>query len=984
MPILVLSWMFGAIPSCFAQMPDPSKAPTPEAVVAAIQMEPGLGISLVASAPLIQSPVAGAFDHRGRLWVVEMPDYPNGPPQGGKPAGTIKILEDQNGDGVFDRSTVFASGLLFANGILPWKNGAIVTCAPHILFLADTDGDGQSERSEIWFEGFEQGNPQLRVSFPILGPDGWVYVANGLRGGSIRRHGASKSQAISIQGQDFRFHPETLAGEAIAGPGQFGNTFDSWGHRFVCDNRHHLRQVVLENRFVKRNPVMNAGDLLADIAGEEAGPLSSGGKVYPISRNWTTSNLHAGRFTAACGVMVFEGTGLGAEHQGSVFTCDPTGNLIHEERLFSQGGAYRAESPQKGREFLACSHEWFRPVSLITGPDGCLYVIDMCRAVIEHPEFMPPELRNRPDLTLGREKGRIWKIHRKGNGQRELTRFPENPDPAELTRLLDHQEGWVRQTAHRLLAQKSREKGAEKDLRRLIQSGGLPQARYLAGWLLEGMGSLDEASISTLLGDRDFRVVRGVLSMIQERRETVGRFTQQLGELARSTHEEIRFQVALAAGDLNPEAAATLLAHLCVKAPLDPWTRKAILSSAGQCQIPLLVALTNRSRESPQGVDEALIRQLANQVGLTNRPGDWNRILDLAFSMGPTEVKDELKLALLGGWIQGARAKGMGWDDFVKRWVEQDPKGGERLKTWLARQQSELVQGQAPVGKTQGLMSLLPLSGDPGWDALIKIATTASDISSRLAAIRELGQAQKAELLALLLDSWKNQPPTARREILEAMGRDPRRIRMVLERIERETLSPRDIDPALARQWLAHKDPAIQGLAKKWLAGALPANREDVLKHYAAAASGKGDPVKGALIFAKQCATCHRVGNQGLDVGPDISDTRTKTEVMLLNDILNPNAAIDNNYLGVVVTLKSGRTVTGMVRATNAASLTLVRAENQVEAIPQNDIEEWTSTGQSYMPEGLEKNITVAEMADLLAYLKGWRYLDGKTPVGTK
>jgi hypothetical protein len=184
---MILShWIFLLFWADFAV---PPSAPSVEKIRNSIQLPKDLKIELVASDPLIQSPVAAVFDEKGRLWVVEMPDYPNGPKPGTGPQGAIKILEDTNKDGQFDKVTLFAQNLLFANGLLPWKNGVFVTCAPQILYLSDQDGDGVSDRKEILFEGFVDGNPQLRVSFPVLGQDGWVYVANGLRGGTIKRPG---------------------------------------------------------------------------------------------------------------------------------------------------------------------------------------------------------------------------------------------------------------------------------------------------------------------------------------------------------------------------------------------------------------------------------------------------------------------------------------------------------------------------------------------------------------------------------------------------------------------------------------------------------------------------------------------------------------------------------------------------------------------------------------------------------------------------
>src|SRR5262245_26769021 len=391
--------------------PDPPRSPlTPEQARAAFRIAPGLRVELVASEPQIESPVAMAFDEDGRLWVVEMRDYPNGPGRGKKPEGRIKILEDRDGDGFYETSTVFADGLLFANGLMPWRGGVVVTAAPHILYLKDTDGDGKADKREILYEGFATENPQLRVSHPVLGLDGWVYVANGLRGGQVRAHGKPDAKPISLAGMDFRFNLLDGRHEAISGMGQFGNCFDDWGRRFICDNRHHLRHVVLESRYIKRNPFLVVGEPVQDISVLEDGPLSSGGKIYPISRNWTTSNLHAGRFTAACGVHIYGGDLLPEKYRGSAFTCDPTGNLVHGEPMVQKGATFQSKPFEKGKEFLASPDDWFRPVFLTHGPDDAMYVVDMCRAVIEHPDFMPPELQKRPDLTLGKDKGRIWRI----------------------------------------------------------------------------------------------------------------------------------------------------------------------------------------------------------------------------------------------------------------------------------------------------------------------------------------------------------------------------------------------------------------------------------------------------------------------------------------------------------------------------------------------------------------------------------------------
>src|SRR5262249_15663614 len=161
--------------------------------------------------------------------------------------------------------------------------------------------------------------------------DNWVYVANGLRGGQVKRSGRSDVQPINLSGMDFHFDLVHDRAEASSGMRQYGNAFDDWGRRFVCDNRHDLRHIVLPSRYTKRNPYLAASDVLEDVSELELGVGRAGAKVYPLSKNWTTSSLHAGHFTAACGVYIYRGNLLPEAYRGAAFTCEPTGNLIHQE-----------------------------------------------------------------------------------------------------------------------------------------------------------------------------------------------------------------------------------------------------------------------------------------------------------------------------------------------------------------------------------------------------------------------------------------------------------------------------------------------------------------------------------------------------------------------------------------------------------------------------------------------------------------------------
>lgn len=266
--------------------------------------------------------------------------------------------------------------------------------------------------------------------------------------------------------------------------------------------------------------------------------------------------------------------------------------------------------------------------------------------------------------------------------------------------------------------------------------------------------------------------------------------------------------------------------------------------------------------------------------------------------------------------------------------------------------------------------------------ALLPLVEKEPSQELRIAALRALATQQDKEVPELLMKLWPSASPSVRREILEAMLRQPARVNVLLDEIESKRMKAGELDPLRTRQLANHKDEKIRERAKKLLADNVPADRQKVLKQYQQALLIKGNAKDGREVFKKNCATCHRVAGIGVDVGPDIADTRTKTESALLFDIIVPNAAIDANYVNYVVSTKDGRVLTGLLTAESASSLTLVRPEGQKDVVLRKDIDEIQSTGVSLMPDELEKNINVQQMADLLRFLKDWRYLDGTVPTG--
>ena len=365
----------------------------------------------MAAEPQVESPCAMAFDGQGRIFVAENRGYPHTtePPQ-----GRIVLLESTHHDGHYDKSTVWADGLVFPNGVLPWNGGLIVTDAPDVLFLQDTKGTGHADVRRVLLTGFDTSkSTQLRVNCPTLGPDGWIYFAAGLVGGTITAPDHPEKPAVKMIG-DLRWNPQTGDFETIDGRSQYAISFDASGRRFICMNRLPVQHVVIESRWLRRNPHLAFAETVQDCnertvqSGLRGG--GAGVRVYPTSHNITTADSHAGSFTSACGVMIWPGGALPAQYNGCAFSCEPAGNLIHVDRLVPRGATFAAEPLLEKREIFASSDDWCRPVFLTSGPDGALYFCDMYRKIIEHPDYLSEDIRKHSDFAAGQKMGRIWRI----------------------------------------------------------------------------------------------------------------------------------------------------------------------------------------------------------------------------------------------------------------------------------------------------------------------------------------------------------------------------------------------------------------------------------------------------------------------------------------------------------------------------------------------------------------------------------------------
>lgn len=614
---------------CFtAGAAEPTPARTPAEEHATFRFaDPTLSAELVAAEPLVSSPVALAWDETGHLFVAEMRDYPND-----RDGGSVRRLEDRDGDGHYENATVFADRLPFPNSVLPWNGGVLVTAAPDLWFLKDTDGDGIADQRRVLFTGFGTGNQQLRANGLYWGLDGWIYGANGRSDGEIRPGGDSNAPAVSLRGRDFRFRPDTGEFETLAGRSQFGHARDDWGNRFLSWNTIPLRHEVIPDNFLARNPATAAANPLQDGL-----PPRDRGDVFPLTPPPLVFNNESGNhFNALSGLHVFRGNALGPAYAGNAFVGESLRNLVHRRVLVPDGPTFRAERGEEGREFLASTDPWFHPVGFATGPDGALYIADFYRRFVEHPDWVAREMRERTPWSEGREYGRLWRIRRR-NAPRKHD-FPLGTNSPSLTKLiqgLDHTNGWHRDTAHRLLVGR-RDPATIPLLEHSILSGTsrTPEgtvASLHAWWILGGnslevlraVSRADQGSINAAAA----QLIGHALARINAvpggtESESAARLQQLALALARHPEPRVRLHALIALGSLKNDSVRESELASIAAGTTNHWLLLAIASSSRSPELAaraLPVPIPSRPAPAPSNPNPdrvAVIARFEPALGL--------------------------------------------------------------------------------------------------------------------------------------------------------------------------------------------------------------------------------------------------------------------------------------------------------------------------------------------------------------------------------
>ncbi|HUS08335.1 MAG TPA: PVC-type heme-binding CxxCH protein [Bryobacteraceae bacterium] len=969
------------------------RALTPGDSLKSMRLSEDFHVELFAAEPDVMSPVEMVWDENGKLYVAEMMDYPDDPLPGKPVRSRIRLLEDTDGDGKIDRTSIFADNVLAVSGIIPWKGGLIVTSAPDILFMKDETGDGKADIRKVLYTGFPKVNHESRITNPRLVIDNWIYCSNSGSNGRITSPDHPEVAPVLIRGTDFRFDPVSGKAEAASGPAQFGSTFDDFGNQYISQNTTHIRHVVVPMKYLARAPLLEVRAMAQDISdhGRPSSPM------YPLTgpqewrkqrtairqQRYNENQLQVtervgGWFTAASGGTVYTGDAFPKEYAGSVFTGDVSGNLIHRDTLRPDGATFLAHPAKDKVEFLASTDVWFRPCNFANAPDGNLYLTDIYRQVIETPESIPEEIRKHINFYNGDTMGRIYRIvpnHplRRGDLKPGLGALSS----AQLVKHLANPNGWHRTTAQRLLLERQ-DHSIIPDLKQMAANAPTAEARVHALWLLQAFSALDVAEVEKAMKDSDPRIRRQGLRLSESFLAQSKPLSAAVLQMTGDSDSQVQFQAALTAGELKDRRILPALAELAHQRSADPWFRVAILSSAADMASPFFHALLAKG---DGWTDPEILVDLSALIGARQNKGEISQW----FSALP-KLSDPAKF--LTGLTRGLKLANTrnlmvpGAEQALMRLLVSSSEPVEHA-AWEASRYFELAALVRQAGKDavaegapapKRIMAIRALRGgrfDAVAPVLEKIIQTHPQPEIESAAVDSLAAFDEPAAGKTILNNWRGYSPASRKHAIDAMLAQKNRVPMLLAAVEAGQVERSALDASARSHLYDNTDPAIVQKSRQLLEST-SSDRAKVVAGYHDVLTMQGDVGRGKKAFEDNCAKCHMPRRQGGRVGPDLSGINNKTKEELLTSILNPSYAIEPRFVNYILTTTDGRMFDGVIANETPGSITLRGgSEEGDQTILRKNIAAIRASSVSLMPEDLEKSVNKQGLADIIAYLRG-------------
>lgn len=987
--------------SCTPKKPDLSRgAVAAKDALATMQVAEGFTIEMIASEPLITSPVDMEIDEYGRMYVVEMHGYPLDK----SGSGNIVMLSDTNGDGIMDKRTLFKEGLILPTGILRWKKGFLVTDSPGIYYLEDSDGDGKADIMDTVLTGFALTNPQHNLNNPVYGLDNWIYAAHEgvVKSRDFVKEFGDEGTEIyypanpglvrlpqNASGKSVRFRPDQFQLEELASRCQFGHTFNQWGHWFGSNNSNQGYQEMIAQRYLVRNPQLPPMDPVQNMSDHLDAP-----EVFPTTTNPDRQIFtDVGTMTSGSGLTAYLADDFPEPYHNATFIAEPVSNLVHVDILTDSGVSYKASRLFPNKEFFSSTDAWSRPVNMYVGPDGSLYILDYYRRVIESPEWMSEEAINAGNLYDGIDKGRIFRITpvngKKADWMKGLNLGDAPGD--QLVKELANPNGWWRINAQRLLADRA-DKNNVPALEEMASGSSTAMGRLHALWTLQGMNALQPSLIKKALKDSVAGIRENAIKLAELHLNDDSSLGSALVALQQDKDIKVRFQLLLTLGSVHSAGASEVRNRLLFGDMENKWFQVAALSAYPLDANALLnLVLAKYKAEVP--AYGSMVERLAGMIAAaSDEPVVHRRIQNAIIPRSAGEGQSQT--AMLRGLAQGLRNRkdklsiSQADQQLLLKTFFDSPSEGLRksalqflraskitddaLRTSAVTRAVSIVQDStAPDMKRADAIDFLTFGNPPEYQSMLQgLLTPQEQPVVKLAALRVLNQVRSTAVSEYIVEQWPGFTKEIRDAAVRVFMSDTSRMRVLITAMEQNKIAANSVSFWTGIALMQVDDDKLRERARAVFSRTAQEAKR-IAKEYQAALDGKGDAEKGKAVYMQSCAVCHQLrGQYGVAYGPDLGTIHNWKKEDILANILDPNLSIMAGYDLWEVELNSGEMLQGIIMAETASAIMLKGMGNIEKVVNRQEIQSLRSLSISAMPTGLEKNISKEQMADLIAFLK--------------
>lgn len=947
----------------------------PDEAARTMQVPEGFRVTLFAGEPHVQQPIAFCIDDRGRLWVAEAYNYPK---HGTKPGDRILILEDTDGDGRFDKRTVFYDQLNYVTGVEVGFGGAWVMSPPYFYFIPDRDHDDRPDgEPEVLLDGFgNHSNAHNLANGFAWGPDGWLYGTHGRTNWSLLgKPGTPDEKRIRFDGGVYRYHPLRHVWEPFSdgSTNPWGIDWDDFGEAFVCNcvdpHLFHVIQGAHYEPWRNRQSSEFAYERIPSIADH----------LHFVGQNHVRDGLgspeedEAGGGHAHCGSMVYLGANWPERYRNTFFTNNIHGRRINNDILHRRGSGYTASH---GRDLLRSKDPWYMGVTLAYGPDGSVFASDWSDTGECH------SVKN-----TRRQTGRIYKI-----SFGEPKAFREDMarlDDRELVRRQLHRNDWHVRHARRLLQERAAEgrdlSDARKELLAMLRSQIEVPRQLRALWALRVIGGLDSEFL-----------IRELSHPSEYVRSWCIRFLCEGGILSDAALRQFR---DLAGTGDSPFDRLNLASALQRLPPVQRWPiAEALLTRAEDAADPNLPLMIWYGIEPlvRDDADRFVALARASQMPLVRRH-IARRTAANAVS-GPDlealvrltrETSGNVRQDLLEGMLKGLEGR---------RSFEM-PSGWRATYAKLRSSRQEAVRELALelaliFDDPDALLSLRTQAVDTQSDSKLRnralralVAKKARDLApilldlvadpvTRTTAVRGLAEYDDERTPATLLKHYGDFDASARQDAVQTLASRPAWALALLDAIESNRIPRTDVTAFTARQLmnlgnerLTDRVNALWGTVRE-----TPTDKAQLIADYKKRLTPKllsdADRSAGRALYQVHCANCHKLFDTGGEIGPNITGAQRQNVDYLLENLVDPSSAVVRDYQMQIVETMSGRIITGLVVSESKAAVT-IQTVNEKIIVPTGEIESRVTSPLSMMPDGVLQKLSLEQVRDLIGYVAG-------------